>query len=70
MKVGKVLGAQGIHEGALQAYTNALNLLANETSPEKCQREILSSYCSHYMNLDHYRCKYAVKTMLSQLPVT
>ncbi|XP_063448737.1 TPR and ankyrin repeat-containing protein 1-like isoform X2 [Mytilus trossulus] len=53
MKVGKVLGAKQNHEGALQAYTNALNELASETSPEKSQREILASYCFHYMNLDN-----------------
>ncbi|VDI40413.1 Hypothetical predicted protein, partial [Mytilus galloprovincialis] len=53
MKVGKVLGAKQNHEGALQAYTNALNELASEKSPEKSQREILASYCFHYMNLDN-----------------
>jgi len=58
MKVGKVLAAKNNHEGALQAYTNALNELSSEKFPERSQREILVSYCVHYMNLDEkYKCK-------------
>lgn len=58
MKVGKVLAAKNNHEGALQAYTNALNELSAEKCPERSQREILGSYCLHYINLDKHKCKY------------
>lgn len=61
MKVGKVLAATNNHEGALQAYTNALNELSSEKFPERSQREILASYCVHYryMNVDDkYKCKH------------
>ena len=59
MKVGKVLAAKNNHEGALQAYTNALNELSSEKFPEKSQREILALYCLQYMNLDEkYKCKH------------
>ena len=58
MKVGKVLAATNNHEGALLAYTNALNELSSDKFPERSQREILASYCVHYMNLDKQKCKY------------
>ena len=59
MKVGKVLAAKNNHEGALQAYTNALNELSSEKFPEKSQREILALYCVQYMKLnDKNKCKY------------
>ncbi|CAC5365908.1 unnamed protein product [Mytilus coruscus] len=67
MKVGKVLAAKEVHEGALQAYTNALNELALEKAPEKSQREILASYCFHYMNLDKY--KYPVEKKVTDIKI-
>ena len=69
MKVGKVLAAKNNHEGALQAYTNALNELSSEKFPEKSQREILALYCVQYMNLDE-KYKYPVNKKVTTFKVS